>query len=114
MYDDVRNLKDQGGGLSISERLEMECEYYTEGAMSHSLGCDFYPQLYPQEEREHARRAKFGPSPNSESLVSLKVLLNRLVLLLEGECDATRMENDLNTIGIACVTNLYDQEQEQR
>ena len=109
IYDDIRDLKDRDHGLSISDRLELECEYFTGGGMSHGPGCDFHPQLYPHEEREHARRMKFEPSPNSDSLISLKVLLHRLALLGEEEkCDATKMENDLNTAGIACVTDLYN------
>ena len=94
--------------MSISERLEIECEYFKGGDMTHTLGCDFHPQPYPQEEREHTRRIKYGPSPNSESLVNLKVLLHRLAILIGGECNAAQMEDDLNKIGIACVTDLYN------
>ena len=50
IHDDIRNLRSQGGGLSISERLEIECEYFKGGDMTHTLGCDFHPQPYPQEE----------------------------------------------------------------
>ena len=108
IYDDIRNLKDRGGGMSISKRLEIGCGYFTGGAMAHSLGCDFHPLPYPQEEREHARRIKHGPSPNSKSLVSLKIILHRLVILVGREYNTAQMEDDLNRIGIACVTDLYN------
>ena len=102
IYDDIRDLKDRDHGLSISDRLELECEYLTGGGMTHGPGCDFHPQLYPHEEREHIRRMTFEPSPSSDSLVSLKVLLHRLALLRpEEEYDTTKMEKDLNTAGIA-------------
>ena len=38
IYDDIRNLKDRGGGMLIRERLENECGHSTGGAMAHSLG----------------------------------------------------------------------------
>ena len=37
IYDDIRNLKYRGGGISISKKLEIECKYFTGGAMAHSL-----------------------------------------------------------------------------
>ena len=109
IYDDIRDLKDRDHGLSISDRLELECEYFTGGGMTHGPGCDFHPQFNPHEEREHIRRMTFEPSPSSDFLVSLKVLLHRLALLRpEEEYDTTKMEKDLNTAGIACVTDLYN------
>ena len=90
IYDDTRNLRSQGGGMSISERLEIECDHFI-GDIAHALGCDSHPQPYPQEERDPARRIKYGPSPNNESLVSLKILLHRLTILVGSKCNAVQM-----------------------
>ena len=68
--------------MSISEILEIECAYFIGGAMAHALGCDFHPQPYPQKEREHARRIKYGLSPNSNTLTSLTVLVLKLAILV--------------------------------
>uniref|UniRef100_A0A7S4AWG0 Uncharacterized protein n=1 Tax=Pseudo-nitzschia australis TaxID=44445 RepID=A0A7S4AWG0_9STRA len=107
-YDDIRNLVDRQPGMSISERHEMECEYLTGGGMEHGFGCDFHPQLYPKEEREHARRIAFPPSPNNESVLSLQVLLHRMNVLVNDGYDAEAMQDDLKVIGVTSVSELYN------
>jgi len=107
-YDDIRNLADRQPGMSISERHEMECEYLTGGGMTHGFGCDFHPQLYPKEEREHARRIAFPPSPNNESVVSLQVLLHRLNMLINDGYGADAMQDDLKAIGVENVSGLFN------
>lgn len=107
-YDDIRNLAERQDSMSISERHEMECEYLTGGGMEHGFGCDFHPQLYPKEEREHARRLVFPPSPNNDSVTSLQVLLHRLNMLIDDGYGAEAMEDDLKTIGVTSVSALYN------
>ena len=77
--------------------------------MAHTFACDFHPGPYPQEEREHTRRTKYEPSLDSDTLTSLKVILQRLMILgVDDGYSAVEMEKHLNKIGIACVTDLYN------